>query len=187
MIISFAGNAGSGKSTVAEKIANKLNWPRYYIGGLRRERAKELGLTLEEYNQLGENNPKTDLEVDEYQTELARNNDNFIIEGRTSWHFIPQSFKIYIDVNEGIGAQRILDALKKGQDRNEVKGEIKTLEEMIQKNRERKLSDTSRYQKYYSINCFDQQNFDLIIDSSHLTPEEVYDIVYSAILAKISQ
>jgi cytidylate kinase len=185
MIISFAGNAGSGKSTVAEKIADKLGWPRYYIGGLRRERAKELGLTLEEYNKLGESDPKTDFEVDEYQTELAKNNDNFIIEGRTSWHFIPQSFKIFIDVDEKVGAERILSALKSGQDRNEVKGNIESLEEMMIKNRERKTSDTLRYQKYYSINCYDSSNFDLIIDSSELTPDKVFDKVYKSILAKI--
>ncbi|MCX6797924.1 MAG: AAA family ATPase [Candidatus Falkowbacteria bacterium] len=61
MIISISGNHGSGKSTIAESLADKLNWPRYYMGGLRRAAAKKRGLTLAEYNKLGEVDPKTDL------------------------------------------------------------------------------------------------------------------------------
>ena len=49
MIISFGGAHGSGKSTIAKKIAEKLSWPRYYMGGLRREAAQKRGMTLEEY------------------------------------------------------------------------------------------------------------------------------------------
>lgn len=185
MIISFAGNAGSGKSTAAEKIAEKLGWPRYYIGGLRRERARELGMTLEEYNKLGETDPKTDFEVDEYQSELARKQDNFVIEGRTSWHFIPQSFKIFVDVNESVGAERILSSLLRHDNRNETARKIESLEEMIQKNRERKASDTQRYQKYYKIDAYNPKNFDFVIDTSNLTPAEVFEQVYQAVLAKI--
>ena len=185
MIISFAGNAGSGKSTVAEKIATALGWPRYYIGGLRRDRARELGLTLEEYNKLGENDPKTDLEVDEYQAKLAEKEDNFIIEGRTSWHFIPQSYKIFVDVSEKVGAERILQALKAKNNRNESPDEILTVEEMIIKNKQRKESDIVRYKKYYGIDAYNKQNFDFVVDTSGMTPEETFEVIYNHILAKI--
>lgn len=185
MIVSFAGHAGSGKSTIASKLSEKLGWPRYYIGGLRRAKAKEIGLTLEEYNKLGETDPKTDLEVDEYQAELGKQNDNFIIEGRTSWHFIPQSFKIFVAVDEKIGAERILKSLRKDNNRNETAKNIETLEEMIEKNRERRASDELRYHKYFNIDAYNPDNFDFIIDTSDLTPEECFDKVYRAVLAKL--
>ena len=187
MIISFAGNAGSGKSTVAEKIADALGWPRYYMGGLRRDRARELGMTLEEYNRLGENDSKTDNEVDEYQAELAQKEDNFIIEGRTSWYFIPLSFKIFVDVDPVVGAERILEALQTKNNRNESRDEIISIEEMVKKNEERRKSDILRYQKYYNIDCYDRNNFDFIIDTTTLTPEETFTIVYNKILAKIGK
>jgi cytidylate kinase len=119
MIISISGAEGSGKSTIAKMLAEKLGWPRYYIGGIRREKAKERGLTLEEYNKLGETDPSTDLEVDEYQKKLGETQDNFIIEGRTSWHFIPHSFKIFLDVSFEEGARRIWGNLQKDSSRNE--------------------------------------------------------------------
>ena len=55
MIISISGTAGSGKSSLAKKLAVALSWPRYYMGGLRRQKAATLGLTLAQYNILGEN------------------------------------------------------------------------------------------------------------------------------------
>jgi cytidylate kinase len=185
MIISFAGNAGAGKSTIATQLAEKLGWPRYYMGGLRRERAKELGMTLEEYNKLGESDPKTDLEVDEYQAKLGKTQDNFVIEGRTSWHFIPQSFKIFLDVDEKIGAERILKDLETNLKRNETTKKVETLAEMIKKNQERKMSDTLRYQKYFKINAYNPNNFDLVIDTSYLSPEDAFEKVYQAVVERL--
>ena len=72
MIIALSGMPGSGKSTVAKQLAEKLGWPRYYIGGLRREAARKRGMTLEEYNKLGETDPATDKEVDEMQKNSAK-------------------------------------------------------------------------------------------------------------------
>ena len=77
MIISISGTPGAGKSTVAPMLADKLGYKRYYMGGLRREAARKRGLTIEEYNKLGETDPSTDLEVDRYQEELGKKENNF--------------------------------------------------------------------------------------------------------------
>jgi cytidylate kinase len=189
MIISFGGNAGSGKSTIAQMLADKLGWPRYYIGGLRREKARERGLTLAEYNKLGETDPATDFEVDEYQKELAGKEDNFVIEGRTSWYFIPQSLKIFLTVDERVGAERILAELKQANNRNEKS--VETIEEMIAINRERKESDERRYRKFYhDIEVYDPKNFDFVVDTTDLTPEQVFSIIYDHVqelLAKVDK
>lgn len=180
MIISFNGVPGAGKSTIAKKLAKELGWPRYYIGGLRRQKAKERGMTLEEYNKLGEQDPSTDLEVDRYQEELGKNEDNFIIEGRTSWYFIPHSLKLYLDVEEREGAQRVYEELQEKEDRNE--GVVESLKEVIEKNRRRKASDQKRYQKYFGIDAYNKENFDHVIDTTGLTPEEVFEKVYDIVI-----
>jgi cytidylate kinase len=172
MIISLSGAPGSGKSTIAKRLAEELGWPRYYIGGLRRQKAQERGMTLAEYNKLGETDPSTDLEVDRYQEELGKKEDNFIIEGRTSWYFIPQSLKFYIDVDEEEGAKRIWSEMEGENERNE--GGPKTLDELIESLRERIRSDEKRYRKYFGINAFNKDNFDHIIDTTDLNPEEAY-------------
>lgn len=177
MIISITGAAGAGKTTIGQMLAKKLNWPHYYIGGLRRQKARERGMTLAEYNKLGEEDESTDREVDEYQTELAKKNDNFIMEGRTSWYFIPQSIKLFFDVEENVGAKRIFDDLKKENNRNED-SDIKNEQDALASIKQRKESDIRRYAKYYNIDVYNKENFDFVIDTTNLTEEEVFEQVY---------
>jgi len=180
MIISISGSQGSGKSTMAKKLAAKLNWPRYYIGALRRHAALKRGLTLAQYNKLGEKDSKTDIEVDFYQKELGEKEDNFIIEGRTSWYFIPHSFKIYIDVDLEIGAKRIWQHLQKDNKRNEDDN-LNSLDDVIESLKRRQESDKSRYLKYYSIDVHDKSHYDYIVDTSNLSIEEVFLNIYNRV------
>jgi len=185
MIISISGASGSGKSTVAEKLAKKFNWPRYYIGGMRREMAKKQGLTLAEYNKLGERNPATDLEVDEYQKKLGQTKDNFIIEGRTSWYLIPCSLKIYLDVDEKVAARRIFEELKGKHSRNEDKN-LKTITQVLKSQRTRIKSDKIRYKKYYQINVYNKKNYDFVLDTTKLNENQVFAKIYDFIKFRLN-
>ncbi len=177
MIITLSGSAGSGKSTIAEKLAAELKWPRYYIGAIRREAALKRGLTLEEYNKLGETDPQTDIEVDNYQKELGERSDNFIIEGRTSWYFIPHSLKIYLDVSLDEAAKRIFLSLKEKNDRNEGKSleSIGAVRDSIER---RSKSDSMRYAKYYNIDVNNRNHYDLYLDTTNLDIDEVFSQVF---------
>lgn len=170
MIISLMGNEGAGKSTVAQMLSDRLGMKRYYMGAIRRQKAAGHGMTLDEYNKLGETDPTTDTEVDEYLTNLGKTGNNFIIESRTAWHFIPHSFKIILTVEPREGARRVLEDLNKT-DRNETK--YQTLEEAVEGLRKRKESDFLRFQKFYQIDIFNLGNYNLVIDTTSLSPDEV--------------
>jgi len=172
MIISINGNEGSGKSTVAQLLADKLGYKRYYIGGMRREAAARRGITLDEYNKLGETDHTTDTEVDYYAKELGEKEDNFVIEGRTMFHFIPHSFKVYISVSPEEGARRVVQSIQKEKtNRNETKYE--TIEQAVEGLEKRKRSDIIRYKKHYNIDIHDPNNYNFIIDSTSIPAEEV--------------
>ena len=89
MIISISGKPGSGKSTIAKIISEKLKMKRYYMGQIRRDMARKMGLTIDEFNKLGEKEDFTDKEIEKYVEKLGKTEDNFIIESRTAFHFIP--------------------------------------------------------------------------------------------------
>ncbi len=179
MIITISGMPGSGKSTVARRLSEHLGYKRYYMGAIRREAARKLGLTLAEFNTKGENDPSTDLFVEEYIQKLAHTRDNFIIESRTAWSFIPHSLKIFVYVDEREGARRILQSLhnpRSARARNEGTQD-QSYEEVLQSVYDRIKSDDVRYKKYYNLDIQNKNNYNLYLDATHLTPAEEYAAV----------
>lgn len=186
MIISLSGWPGSGKSAVAKRLAQEFGWPFYSMGQLRRQAAKRRGLTLEEYNQLAMTDISTDLEVDEYQTKLGCEQDNFIIDGRTSWHFIPHSYKIFLAVDPEIGAQRIFQDLQKSNERNEADN-LDSLAAVIANNHQRVDNDRQRYRQYFGIDAYDLDNYDEVVDTTNLDLEQVVVKVADLIRQRLSK
>jgi len=173
MIITFNGDEGSGKSTVAQKIATSLDIPRFYMGQIFRDIAKKKGLTLVEYLKSGETDPNVDKEVDEYMYQLSQKNKNCVIEGRTAFYIIPHSLKIYLEVDLTEGAKRVYSQLQEENSRNEIRDDV-TFEKVIAKIRERRDTDNKRYKMYYGIDIRDKNNYDFILDTTRLNREEVF-------------
>jgi len=172
MIISISGTPGSGKSTIAKFLEIKLKMPRYYMGGLMRQYAKEHNMTIEKLNDLCLRDSKVDKDMDSYQAKLGKEKDNFIIEGRTSWHFILKSLKIFVYVDVEEAAKRIF---KDESERNEKK--YHSVEHLKHAILERMTNDSERYRKYYQIEVYDPSNYDVVIDTTGLTIEQAEEKV----------
>jgi len=156
------------------------------MGKIRRMKAKSIGMTLAEYNKLAETNPKTDIDVDKYQEQLGQKHDNFVIQGRTSWFFIPHSLKIFIDVDKTVGAQRVLEQLNRKNERNEDKN-ILTINDLKKSHAKRMACDKKRYKKYYNIaNAFNKKHYDYVIDTTDLTKKQVFDNIYNFVKKKLN-
>ncbi|MBI2984239.1 MAG: cytidylate kinase family protein [Candidatus Kerfeldbacteria bacterium] len=185
MIITISGLPGSGKGTVGRLLARQLGYRYYSIGDLRRAMARERGLTLEELNTLGERQPFTDRQVDRWQATLGRTRDNLIVEGRTSFYFIPHSVKVFLSVSRREAGRRIAS------DQNHLRRfeagshftNIKTVMDALSR---RFASDTRRYRKYYSLDIFDRKHYDLYLATTHKSPKQVANEIMM-FLAKIRQ
>lgn len=176
MIISISGVPGSGKSSTAKILAEKLGMAFYSMGSLRGKMALERGITIDELNRLGESDPTTDTSVDDYQRELGKKEDGFVIEGRLSWHFIPRSFKIFLDCDPRTAAERIFSARKQKDRQDEpLYASVEAAQGEIAK---RVASDVRRYDKFYQVDYRDPKNFDLILDTSgNPGPEATADAI----------
>ncbi len=177
MIITISGTPGSGKSTIAKILAEKLPAERIYVGGIRRELARERGLTLMELNEYAETHPETDVDVDEKAAvearQLEKTKKTVIVDGRTQFHFLPESVKVFITVDIDEAARRIWKDLQQEgvrQQRNE--GTITSRAEMKKSIRDRSENDQRRYRKYYHLDLTDTKQYDLVIDTTRITAEQ---------------
>lgn len=175
MIITIGGTPGSGKSTIAKKVAEKLQMKQYSIGDFMRQLASERNMSILEISSLAEKDKAIDEELDNKQMELAKQEDNFVIDSRLGWHFIPNSLKVFLSVSDEEGGKRIYESQRK----HEV--ENITLRQTIQNTKKRRASEKERYSKFYNLDADDKENYDLVIDTAHLTPEEVVDIIVKAL------
>lgn len=55
---------------------------------------------------------------------------------------------------------------------------------MVDALQERKAIEDKRFQEMYQANTTDFHNFDLIIDSTEITPDEIADLIYKYVTAK---
>src|SRR6185503_12728095 len=172
MIITISGTPGSGKGTVGKLLAKKLKLKYYSIGGMRRQMAIERGMTLQEFNVLGEKHAFTDKEVDLWQKKLGRTKDNMIVEGRTSFHFIPHSIKLFLKADLNVAAKRIFKDTAHVR-LFEASRHYKTPAELAHGLKHRMASDTRRYKKYYGLNIFLPRQYDLVVDTTRLKPAQV--------------
>lgn len=170
MIITITGIPGSGKTTAAKRLSDALGIPWYSMGDLRGKMAEERGLTIHQLNELGEKEAFTDKEVDDYQRKLGESGVSCIVEGRLSWHFIPQSFKIFLTVEPAAGSERIYRSRLAHHRLDEPL--YASAVEAAQFAAERVASDERRYKKYYGVDFLDQKNFDFVVDTTDLQPEE---------------
>src|SRR3989344_6212851 len=105
MIITLAGDIGSGKSTVAKLLAAQLHLKHYSTGDFMREMAIKEGISLLVLSARAENDSSVDQVLDSRQKRLGEEEKNFVLDARLGWFFIPQSFKVYLKVDPKVGAQ----------------------------------------------------------------------------------
>ena len=166
VIITISGTPGSGKSTIAKFLAKKINLKHYSTGDFMRKIAKERNITLAELGEIAEADLSIDQEIDNWSKKLGETEDNFIIDSRLAFHFIPQAVKIFLDADIKTRVKRIFKDKRPGES-------AKTKKDMEKEILQRQESESKRYKEYYNIDHFDKTNYDLLIDTTDLTPEEI--------------
>ena len=166
MIITISGKPGSGKSTVAKAIAEKLGLKHYSMGDLQREIAKEKGITINELGKLEEKSDEIDKKIEGKQIKLGKEESDFIIDSRLGYHFIPDSIKIFLDVDTEESIERIKRHSRK-EEKYESEDEAK--EQLLR----RIESEKTRFKKYYNLDFLNMDNYDLVIDTSNIDKDNV--------------
>lgn len=174
MKITITGALHSGKSTIAKAISEALDYTYFSVGELQRKLAVEKGMSITEYNKYMLDN-NLDHEVDNRTAEIGRENENFIFDARLAWNFIPDSFKIYLKVELDVAVER---AMKNERGKSE---KYASEQEAKMNIIERRRLENSRFKDIYGIDIDKESNYDLVIDTSHISMEEVIKIAIESI------
>jgi CMP/dCMP kinase len=173
MKITISGTAGSGKSTIARLLAERLGYNHYSMGDFQREIAKEKGISIIELGELEKTDPTIDRMVDEKQKNLGRTQDNFVIDSWLSSYFIPDSYKVFLDADIEERARRI--AVKREAEHHS------SPQEAAIAIRQREKTNRERWIEFYGYDFMDMKNYDLVIDTTGREIKEVLDLIYSKV------
>lgn len=168
--ISVTGDLGSGKSTVCEILSKAMNAERVTMGSITRQVAAEMNMSIVEFNNYIMDKPEFDNKFDDYQRQYEKKEGSFIIDSRLGFHFVPSTFSFYLTVDIDEAANRIMNAKRC----TEHYGSHK---EAVSKIAERRKIDRDRFKEFYSVDIFDMNNYDCVIDTTHLSPQEVADLM----------
>lgn len=164
--ISLAGDLGSGKSTVAKILSAKFGAEIISAGKIQRQLAAELGLKIDEFNVLMEKDGSYDKKLDDMLAEYDGFSGNYIFDSRMSWHFVPSATSFYLKTEPKTAAERVFCACREDEsycDKDEAYKRLKL----------RRESEIKRYKEYYGQDITDMRNYDFVVDTTYLTPQEV--------------
>ena len=102
--------------------------------------------------------------------------NHIVIDSRLAFHFIPNSFKVYLELPPEIAKERILNNLKENSLRRQSE-DSSTSEEIYEKIISRLESEKKRYKELYGIDHTNKNNFDLVIDTNKNNLKQVVDII----------
>ncbi len=171
--ISLAGDLGSGKSTVAKIVIPRLGMEYFSTGVICRAIAVERGIDVENMNIYMEQHPEIDLEIDNRLKPLSDDPRPLLIDSRMAWHFVRDTFRVYMSTEPIVSAQRIFGA-------GRAEERFSSVEEADISIRSRRASESKRYMQFYGVDNRDLGNYDLILDSTYATPEEIADYMIDA-------
>lgn len=176
-IITIAGSLGSGKSSTARAVAAALGYRHFSSGDLFRQLAVERGESIEAMNISAEVQRDIDLKVDNLLQEMYGTGQKLVIDSRMAWHWMPDSFKVFLVLDPDTAAERIFSDL---QGKLRLSEDATSVEEVRNSIDRRFASEQKRYAALYGVNATDLLNFDIVVNTKHNDLKAVTAIVSAA-------
>jgi len=170
MIICISGLAGSGKNTVGEIVAKKLNLKEVKLSF--KDEAEEEGVELMKVQRKADRNESYDRKLDREIVKRARKGDCVVMTWLGPWMVKNANLRVWLNVSERERARRV------------AKRDGMTLKKALAHIRRRDRDNIRRYKRYYGIDICDHSIFDLEINSDVFNPQQIAGIVLKAAEAK---
>lgn len=108
---------------------------------------------------------------------ISRPNEIWIIDSRLAFHNIPESFAVRLVSNPQVAAERLFNDKSRGKEDSKYI----SVEEAYEAREKRRIGEQKRYIKRYGVDLEDESNYDLIIDTSYSTTEDISDTILTCL------
>lgn len=149
---------------------------------------KESKFDLNEFNIEIANNSKEfedvrdviDIIIDTEMSKLGKrildenkSNEIWLIDSRLAFFNIPESFAVRLMSNENVAAKRLFSDSSRGKEDNKY-ADIEAAKKAI---KSRENGEVERYKQKYGVNLQDEENYDLLIDTSYSDISEIAETI----------
>lgn len=175
MRLLLSGLSGTGSTTAARRIAADLNLEYVYGGQIFRSMAAERDTSLEDLAESLERDQETEREIDR-RLIAAGTKDNVLIEGRTIGWIFPRDLpavRVWLTCD-------LAERLRRVQNREH---HARSAENLLR----REASDNRRYLALYGIEPGDFSPFDLVLDTTTLSVDEVVERIERFLQERVSE
>jgi len=162
--IVLSGLAGSGKSTIGKIISQKLGFEFVSMGDYARKYALEnFSMNINEFQLYCDKTPGVDELLDETFIQYCNSKVNLVIDYRLGFYLLSNVFTVLLTVSDLEAAKRINYSGRQHEDAITIKNRNA---QMIQ-----------RFQNKYNVNFIDPHNYQMLVNTEGLSPEEISEII----------
>ncbi len=175
LVITVAGLHGSGRSTQANRLAEVFNLRYISTGIVFRDRAKELGISLEEMNRRASEDDSFDRFLDARAKMESRKGGVVIDANLSAWMAEDPDLKFYLITPFEERVRRIAGR------------EMRSIEMVEAETRAREEMERERYKRYYGVDIDDLTVYDLILNTGPFDADSVAHILKNVVEAYMNE
>ena len=100
-------------------------------------------------------------------------NDIWIIDSRLAFYNIPEAFSVRLTTKPDVAGKRLYN----DETRAKEDSKYNDIKEATKEREERRTGEKERYLKRYGVDLEDENNYDLIIDTSFSSPSDIAEVI----------
>ncbi len=173
MLITISGLSGSGKSSAAKGLSEKIGVPTVDVGQIFRRMAKQHRMDVVAFGPYVEKHPEIDRKLDAAMLRKAKKAGDIIMQGRLAG---------LMTAKEGLEATRIWIAASAQTRASRVsKREGTPYRRSLSQITKRDRDNRHRYKRTYGLDLNDLTVYDIVVQTDNLTVEEVVSRLVKAL------
>ena len=129
-------------------------------------------------NELMNDNIQYDHLIDNKVASLSQcaQDKTIVFDSRMAWKFAKDSFKVYLTIDPLEAANRVIST------RNNLVEAYSNISEAKDMLIRRANIENERFKKIYDVDNFDYRNYNLVLDTTYISADQVCDIIYQCFL-----